>query len=231
MTMHSTAGIASFVRSLFLAWSLTLLPGTGFAESANREAEADEEVAAALATLQERMADLTTVQAEFEQRKQLTVFGQELVIVGRLAFEAPGRFAWHVEQPVRYAMVIEGDEMRHWDEDTDRVQRLRLDRDPAFKMIFEQMTVWFSGRYANLPESYRVEIESREPYVLRFQPRTGSVFEGVIEQVRVGFRRDERYIERLEIVEGGGDRTTMIFQNTQLNQPIAARWWRVDAGR
>ncbi len=180
--------------------------------------------------LEEKLGEVRTVQARFVQEKRLAMFKHKMIVKGRLAVENPGRIAWHVEEPVRCSMVIIGPELAQWDEDTDEVQRLRLDKNLSFKNAFQQLTTWFSGDYAELRGRYEVTVEQADPYVLRFVPPEDSPMREVIGSVRVAFRQDERYIEELTIRESSGDVTEIRFLDTTLNEPVPEDVWEVRPG-
>jgi outer membrane lipoprotein-sorting protein len=180
-----------------------------------------------LAFLEKNLSQIQTIQADFVQTKTMTMFKQKLVIKGKMAIQNPDRVAWHVDEPVRYSFLINGAKLTQWDEDTDKVQSLALDKDPAFSAVFQQLTAWFSGRYTVLLESYTVAVEKREPYVLVFTPKAGSMVDGVIANVRVVFRADGRYIEELTIHEAAGNITVINFANAILNGPIDDKMWKV----
>jgi len=183
-----------------------------------------------LERLEAKLSGVRTVQADFVQKKRLAMFRREMTIEGRLAVENPERIAWHVDKPVRYSLVIVGPELSQWDEDTDRVQTMRLDKNPSFKAAFQQMTAWFSGRYASLRERYDVAIAQTDPYVLVFSPKKGSGMEKIIKKIRIVFREDERYINELTLHEASGNTSIIRFSNTRLNEPVDDDAWKVRPG-
>jgi hypothetical protein len=50
----------------------------------------------------------------------------------------------------------------------------------------------------------------------------------VIDTVTVVFERDERYIQKIEIVEKGGDSTLLTFADTLINSPIDPSAWKFE---
>ncbi len=195
------------------------------------EDEQDPAVLEVLGKIEEKMAEIKTVSAAFVQEKKLPILERPMVIKGRMVLEKPGNLAWHVDEPVRYRMVIRGSELRQWDEDTDRVQKLDLERNPAYRAMFQQLTSWFSGQYESLLEHYNLEIEAVEPAVLVFTPREGTMFEDMLAGVTIRFSEDESYIEELEILELNESLSTIRFHGTELNEEIEESDWRVRPDR
>lgn len=180
-----------------------------------------------LQKLGRQLEDIKTVKTQFVQKKELSMFDRTMIICGEIAVRKPDRMAWRVEDPVKYTMVITGSRLVQWDEDTNRIQKVKLDKHPTFKAMFEQLTVWFSGNYASLSEKYHVDVEQKNPFIFTFVPREGTMLENVIERVRIVFREDARYIQKLAIDEGGGDRTVIEFCNTRLDVPLEESNWEV----
>jgi outer membrane lipoprotein-sorting protein len=189
--------------------------------------ESSPDVEAVLVRLERRMSGLETLKAGFVQEKKLAVFDVPLVLKGSIFMQKPDLFAWHVKKPLKYSMVIEGEILRQWDEDTGRVQQMSLTKNAAFKMVVRQMQDWFGGAYRSMLGEYSVRVVDVEPVSLEFTPRQGGLTQQVIESVSVVFESDERYIREIHIMEKGGDSTLLTFTDTQLNAPIDSSAWDV----
>ena len=189
--------------------------------------EADTDLDTLMAGLEERMAEIRSVQASFFQQKELSLLASTVVIKGRMALEGD-RLAWHVDEPVRYSVVVIDAVMRQWDEDTGRVQRQSLKGNPVFQAVMEQLGHWFAGRYRPLRQEYRVELLERSPALrLRFVPREESPAAKAIRSVTVEFPAEDAYIRGLKIVDAAGDATTLTFSDAVLNAPVPEETWRV----
>jgi outer membrane lipoprotein-sorting protein len=177
--------------------------------------------------VQNHLKFITSVQADFIEKKNLAMLEHTLTISGHMAMEKPDRLIWVVRQPVGYAIRIRGDEVSQWDEDTNRVDVMHLGGDPTFKAVTEQMQAWFLGNYKVLGDSYDVFVNSRQPLSLRFVPRGDTMVAKMLKQVDVTFSSDERYIDGMVVQEAGGDTTTLNFLNARVNQPVENATWEM----
>jgi outer membrane lipoprotein carrier protein len=177
--------------------------------------------------VQQQLRDVNSVQADFTQEKNLTMLKHKLVIRGTFALEKPDRVMWSVREPVKYAIRVFGDEVRQWDEDTNKVNVIHVGNDPTFKAISEQLQSWFMGNYKELANNYDVYLVSQKPLTLRFGPKPGSVMSKVLSWIQVTFGPDERNIDRMRVRESSGDVTDMVFTNTRLNQPVPKSSWEI----
>jgi hypothetical protein len=170
---------------------------------------------------------ITSVQADFVEKKNLAMLDHTLTISGHMALEKPDRMIWVVSRPVGYAIRIRGDEVSQWDEDTNRVDVIHLGGDPTFKAVSEQMQAWFLGDYKVLGDSYDVFVNSERPLSLRFVPRGDTMVAKLLKDVDVTFSSDERYINAMVVREAGGDTTALSFSQTRVNEPVATATWEM----
>lgn len=177
--------------------------------------------------LQQSLRTVQTVESDFVQEKKLAILDHPLIIKGHFALQKPDRLIWIVHEPVRYAVRIEGEEVRQWDEDTNHVDVIHLGGDPTFKAVSEQIQAWFLGNYDALAKSYDVDVLSEKPLSLNFSPKSDTMVAKVISHVQVTFSDDDTYINTMVIDEAGGDSTTIHFIATQVNQPIKDNVWRI----
>jgi outer membrane lipoprotein-sorting protein len=180
-----------------------------------------------LEKLQADLKTVTTIEADFQQEKKLAVLDHVLKIRGHFALQKPNKMVWIVKEPVKYAIRIEGDELRQWDEDTNKVQIIHLGGDPTFKAITEQLQSWFIGDYKQLASSYDVFLEGENPLALGFTPKPGLMIAKVLKHIDVRFGQDNKYIDRMVVHEAGGDTTTLEFIDTKINEPVKKEVWEM----
>ncbi|MFW6279969.1 MAG: outer membrane lipoprotein carrier protein LolA [Planctomycetota bacterium] len=221
----------SFMRlttTLFLrgicALILLCAAGAAVADDDGGLSEQEDEV---LKKLKEEMTDISTVAASFTQEKQFGVMDRTMRIQGHMAIEKPGQLAWHVDEPVRYRVVIREAELRQWDEDTDQVNTLDLEDNPGPGAMFQQLTLWLSGDYEPLLDTYSMDVLDTDPIKLKFIPREDSMFDDMLKHVIMSFSEDAKYLETLTIHEENDSISTITFQDAVLNEEIEDDKWEV----
>jgi outer membrane lipoprotein-sorting protein len=218
-----TKRLAFRVLCLCLFW----IPASPASAGSETAPEALSDVREVLLRLEDRVSGVQTLTADFIQEKHLVVLDEPLVLRGTIFMQTPDHFAWIVREPLRYSMVIRGEVVHQWDEDTQRIQKMSLSKNPVFKTAIRQMRDWLSGAYGSMLGEYDVTILGREPISLEFVPRETALAREMIDRVKVVFDRDEHYIRQIQILEKRGDRTVLTFVNTLLNSPIAPSAWKV----
>ncbi len=124
-------------------------------------------------------------------------------------------------------MILQGERIEFWDEDTNQVQTIRLDANPAFKAMSEQMRAWFSGEYSALAENYDVSIRGENPLTVSFAPKAGTALAKTLVAVTVTFAADRRRLLEISMLEEGGDSNRIRFLDPVLNEPIPESAWKV----
>ena len=178
------------------------------------------DLSALLNNIGKKVSDFTSLKTDFTQEKEMVMFKEKLVLKGRIYLQKPNKIAWHVDAPVRYSVLITDKFIRQWDEDTNKVQEISLTKNPIFLNVINQLTVWFSGEYGSLLAVNEVRVKQNDPLVLEFVPLEKNISRKVIKSITITFREDQKYLKRIEILEKGGDLTTITFTNTQLNVPL-----------
>jgi len=206
---------------------LLLLHICGAGSANERTPDGLPDVQEVLTRLERKMSVIQTLKSAFVQEKKLAVFKKSLVLKGTVFMQKPALLAWHVVEPLRYSLVIDDEVVRQWDEETDRIQRIPLSKNAAFKTVLGQMKGWFSGTYSGLLGEYEVTVLKRDRLALRFVPRSNSLAHNVIHSVTIVLREDERYVNQIQIEEKGGDSTTLTFVDTLFNVPIDSTAWEV----
>jgi outer membrane lipoprotein-sorting protein len=195
---------------------------------ANLYAQAtDNELEAVLTGLQEKMSSVNSIQTDFVQEKNLAMFKQKVILKGSIFIQKPGMLAWKVSTPMRYGLVISGTSISQWDQDSDQVQSVSLNRNPSFQVAIQQMQNWFSGSYKSMEGDYQITLISQQPIELEFVPKEKAVSANFIQKVNVLFAADAQYIKQINILEKTGDSTLLEFIDPKLNQEIPARAWEV----
>ena len=199
---------------------LLLSCGLLFAEEVPRQGTPQADLSGFLKSLGNKVSRFNTLKTEFTQEKEMALFREKVVLKGRIFLQKPNKIAWHVDKPLRYSVVITDTAIRQWDEDTNRVQEISLNKNPVFQNVLNQLTMWFSGDYGSLLESNEVRVLGQNPVVLECTPRDKNIAKKVIKTITLTFREDQAYLQQIRIRELSGDVTSINFTNTLLNIPL-----------
>lgn len=188
--------------------------------AASEQAKQPLDVRDLLLQLERQGSDFNSLKTDFTQEKNLAIFRNKIIMKGRIYLQKPGTVAWHVDEPLKYSVIITDKLLRQWDEDANQVQEIPLSKNPMFRVVIDQLTAWFSGRYVQLLDDYTVSARETHPLVIEFIPRESGNMKKIIKAITITFREDRKYLQKVQFDEVSGDSTTITFKNTIFNAPI-----------
>ncbi len=188
-------------------------------------AHAADQLDVVLKRIESKFKEIDTMTTGFIQHRKLSVFKHELEICGKIYMQQPDAFAWYVEKPFHSAMIIDGDIIKQWDEETSKTRKISLKKKPAFRAAVDQMRLWFSAQYAELRNSYSIKLVAESPVILEFRPKEEDAGSSFFSKVLITFREDEGYLKSIAIYEANGDSTVINFVDTVLNSTIDETVW------
>jgi len=167
-----------------------------------------------LTSLKEAFRNIRSVKAEFLQKRSLPILTKPLLSEGKLFFSMPDSLRWEYLTPLRSVMLRKGNNIQIYNF-SDGVWKPELAQAvESRRMVLAEISHWFQGRFDEstaFKHSYspgppeRVILVSKEG-INRFINRIE-----IIVSVRPGV------IDRVEIEEPGGSRTSIEFKNVEIN--------------
>ena len=188
-------------------------------------ANAADQLDLVLKRIESKFKEIDSMTTGFIQHRKLSVFKHELEIRGKIYMQQPDAFAWYVEKPFKSAMIIDGDIIKQWDEETGKTRKISLRKKPAFRAAVDQMRLWFSAQYSELRSSYSIKLVAENPVILEFRPKEEDAGSSFFSKVLITFREDEGYLQSIAIYEDSGDSTVINFEETSLNTEVDKAIW------
>jgi hypothetical protein len=164
-----------------------------------------------VADLLQEFRQVPSVKARFVERKTVALLTAPLESSGTLEYEAPGRLTKTVLKPAPEKMVLQGDRLVIESRRAGKVERrtLSVREHPALWALVESIRGTLAGDLATLNRFYKVELEGTESkWILRLVPSDPSVL-AYLSEVRLS--GSAAWIERVEMSEASGDRSTMVI--------------------
>lgn len=185
------------------------------------------EVDAVLLDVEKNMSNVNSVHASFVQKKQMAMFDMPVIIKGQFYIQNPDKFAWIVNEPIEYTLILTEDKIIKWDE-SNGTQELSLKENPMFKAMIDQITFWFSGAYASCEKDYDIRLISKEPSILEFTPKNHNPASKMLSNVTLVFQEDKKYISKIKLLEKNSDITELFFNDVQINLKIDKSVWEMN---
>ncbi len=178
-----------------------------------------------LQALESALSDVKTVRTRFVQEKKMALFKKPMITKGSILLEMPDKLMWKVEAPIKYVLLIDGQQAKQWDGETKKTVRIALADQPVFAAVTQQLRAWFTGNYRVLSKDYTIKKIEGKQFAFEFVPKPDLPQTKMLKRITVTFQKDKKYIQLFQIEETGGDLTTMLFEETSINAEIDKKEW------
>lgn len=170
-----------------------------------------------LASLKEIAKNIHSVKADFIQKRFLPILTKPLLSEGRFFFSLPGSLRWEYLSPLRSVMLQKGDTIKlyHFSEGT-----WKSETTPAVesrRMVLAEISRWFQGRFDE-SKAFKPFYSPGPPARIILTPGEG--IDKFIQRIEIVLSPKPGVIDRVEIEEPGGSRTSMEFKKVETNSRI-----------
>ena len=167
-----------------------------------------------LEALMAGMAETSGVIANFLERKEISLLSEPIETRGRLVFVPPDRLVRTTDSPSRSRLVIAGERFAF--RDAAGGDSVDLSANPLAREFVENFIVLFNGDLAKLRERYEPTFSAAgATWSLALRPRHRPLAD-LIE--RITLEGSGPMLQRMEMLERDGDRTTSTFQDVVVDR-------------
>jgi outer membrane lipoprotein-sorting protein len=169
------------------------------------------------ASLKEASRNIQSVKAEFLQKRNLQILTKPLLSEGRFFFYAPGFLRWEYLSPLRSVMLQKGDTIRpyHFSEGVWKPEMTQAVE--SRRMVLAEISQWFQGRFDE-SKAFTHLYSPGPPARVILTPKEG--INRFIQRIEIVLSARPGVIDRVEIEEPGGSRTSIEFRNVEINSSL-----------
>jgi outer membrane lipoprotein-sorting protein len=180
--------------------------------------EPKNESPATLEALMRGMAGASGVEAHFREEKRLALLSEPIESRGTLYFVPPNRLSRETTEPSASRLVIDGDRVSF--HDAAGGNTVDLSASPIAREYVANFVVLFNGDLDALRSRYEPHFRAdAKGWSLELVPRAARLREFITRVTLVGHAR---VLDRMELVETGGDRTTTWFDAVRSDRVFSA---------
>lgn len=132
---------------------------------------------------------------------------------GEMALKRPGQFRWHTDEPMEQLLVSDGKKVWLYDPDIEQVTIQTLDQ-----RLTHTPALLLSGDVSAISENF--DVSHKEAGGVVDFTLTPKAKDTLFDNLRLSFR--DGVINDMQLVDGVGQRTNILFQGVELNAPIKA---------
>ena len=183
-------------------------------QSKSYKALSNNEIVTLQQNMQQATAKLKSLQADFVQTKNSTLFAEPSIQNGKLYFHAPSDLCWQYITPNRMSIVMHNDEMV-----IKTVKENTINAPKGVQEMIQLICNAINGNFLAHAELFDIQYYKDKNYILYLVPkqkRLKNMYQNI-----VIFLGEQHYIaDKVILTEQNGDETSIIFKNQKINESI-----------
>ncbi len=157
--------------------------------------------------------DITSVEAEFVQKKHMAILAKPLVSRGKLYFQIPRSLRWEYVTPVNSILLMHEGTVTRYIKKDGAVTKDSSARLQSMQIVLQEITMWMKGNFDANP-GFRPEL--RPGRIIVLTPKEKSMAE-IIQRIELKLSSRPGVIESVRIYENEKSYTVIDFINVKMN--------------
>jgi len=165
-------------------------------------------------SLKETFRNIRSVKADFLQKRYLKILTKPLLSEGKLCFYIPDSLRWEYLNPLRSVMLQKGNTIQIYNFSEGVWKPEMAQAVEARRMVLAEISQWFQGHFDE-SAAFKHLYSPGPPARVTMVPGEG--INRFIQRIEIVLSVRPGVIDRVEIEEPGGSRTTIEFRNVEIN--------------
>ena len=171
------------------------------------------------ASLKKTFMNIRSVKAEFFQKRYLKILTKPLLSEGKLFFYIPDSLRWEYINPLRTVMLQKENSIQIYSFSEGAWKSEMAQAVEARRMVLAEISQWFQGRFDE-SKAFKHVYSPGPPARVTMVPGEG--INRFIQRIEIVLSAKPGVIDRVEIEEAGGSRTSIEFRNVEINSSFSS---------
>ena len=161
---------------------------------------------------------ISTISADFVQKKFMKILSKPLVSEGKFYYTAPDSIRWEYSQPIKSVVISDKGNTKRYIVSGGKMVEDKTGGAQAMKIVLDEVAGWMSGKFTSNP-SFTATLKEGSNTQITLTP-VGKSMAGMIEKIEITVARKDASIKSVRIVESATAETRIDFQHVVINQEI-----------
>jgi outer membrane lipoprotein-sorting protein len=170
-------------------------------------------------SLKEAFRNIRSVKADFLQKRFLQILTKPLLSEGRLFFYGPDSLRWEYLSPLRSVTLQKGNTIQIFNFSEGVWKPEMTQAIESRRMVLAEISQWFQGRFDE-SKTFKHVYSPGPPARVMMVPGEG--INRFIQRIEIILSVRPGVIDRVEIEEPGGSRTSIEFRNVEINSSFSS---------
>lgn len=160
--------------------------------------------------------DITSVEAEFIQKKHMAILARPLVSRGKLCFQVPRSLRWEYVSPVNSILLMHDGTVTRYIKKGDAVTKDSSARLQSMQIVLQEITMWMKGNFDANP-GFTPELKPGR--IIMLTPKEKSMA-AIIQRIELRLSATPGVIQSVRIHESEKSFTVIDFINVKMNSKL-----------
>ena len=161
---------------------------------------------------------ISSLSADFVQKKSMKILSKPLVSTGKFFYAAPDSIRWEYVKPIRSIVISEKGTSKRYIASGGKMIEDKTGGAQAMKIVLDEVAGWMKGKFSANP-SFAASVREGSETVIVLTP-TGKNTAGMIEKIEITVSRKDAVVKTVRIVEGAAAETRIDFLRTAVNPAL-----------
>jgi outer membrane lipoprotein-sorting protein len=161
---------------------------------------------------------ISTISADFVQKKFMKILSKPLVSEGKFYYTAPDSIRWEYSKPIKSVVISDKGNTKRYIASGGKMVEDKTGGAQAMKIVLDEVAGWMSGKFTSNP-SFTATLKEGSNTQITLTP-VGKSMAGMIEKIEITVSRKDASIKSVRIVESATAETRIDFQHVVINQEI-----------
>ena len=161
---------------------------------------------------------ISSLSADFVQKKSMKILSKPLVSTGKFFYAAPDSIRWEYVKPIRSIVISEKGTSKRYIASGGKMIEDKTGGVQAMKIVLDEVAGGMKGKFSANP-SFAASVREGSETVIVLTP-TGKNTAGMIEKIEITVSRKDAVVKTVRIVEGAAAETRIDFLRTAVNPAL-----------
>lgn len=170
------------------------------------------------AKLRKDSARISTISADFVQKKFMKILSKPLVSEGKFYFAAPDSIRWEYSKPLKSVVISDKGRTKRYIASGGKMVEDETGGAQVMKLVLGDVAGWMNGRFDSNP-SFTAVLKEGPSTLITLTP-VDKRMAGIIEKIEITISRKDASVKSVRIVESATAETRIDFLNAVINKGI-----------
>ncbi len=163
-------------------------------------------------------ASTTTIFSDFTQEKEMSILNDKIITSGKFYFKKEKQLRWEYVHPFSYVITINGDEITILND--GKISSFNSQSNKIFSEVNKIIIGSVRGTLLDDDTFSASYSQSNGNFIVKLTPLSPRLKES-LQEIIIHFNKKDFTVDRLEMIEQGGDFTKINFTDKRINEPIS----------